>query len=70
MAIDQKLSDVLAALDKATNDIGARIDALTAKIGTGMSQADVDAVVSSLQAEVTRLNGLAADPANPVPPNP
>lgn len=70
MAISQQLADVLVALDTATNDIGARIDALTAKIGTGMSQADVDSVVSSLQNEVTRLNGLAADPNNPVPPNP
>lgn len=67
MAVSQAVQDVLAKLDKATNDIGAKLDALKGQINTGMSQADVDSVVSQIGAEADKLEGLASDPANPVP---
>ncbi len=70
MAIPQAVTDVLAALDKATTDVSNKIDALIAQIGTGMTQAEVDQVVSGLQAESDKLEKLAADPANPGPPTP
>lgn len=67
MATTEDVKAAVAAIDAATNAIAARLDALTAQIGTGMSQADVDAVASGLQAEVARLQGLGADPENPTP---
>lgn len=57
-------TDMDAALDKintATNDIAKDIENLKAMIGTGMSQADVDAVQARLDATVTQLEAIAAD---------
>lgn len=56
-----KLEDVISAINAATNDLATRIDRL---IGSStVSQAQL----TELTAIRDRLNGLAADPANPVP---
>lgn len=70
MAISKELQDAIAAIDAATNNVAARITDLSGQITTGMSQADVDAVVAQLNTEATKLNTIAADPNNPVPPTP
>lgn len=69
MAISKELQDAMAAIDDATNTVAARISDLSGQITTGMSQADVDAVVAQLNAEATKLNTIAADPNQPVPPS-
>lgn len=51
--------DALSArIDAATNAIATRIQALTDQIGTGMSQAEVDAVKAALGAEATKLEAM------------
>ena len=67
MAVSQAVIDALAKLDKATNDIAAKLQTLADQIKVGMTQADVDSVVGSINTEADKLEGLAADPANPVP---
>jgi len=69
MAISQALQDAMAKIDQATNTVAQRITDLSGQISTGMSQADVDAVVSQLNGEADKLNTIAADPNNPVPPS-
>lgn len=61
MALSQQMTDLLAAIDIATNGIAARLASLAA------ARPDDPALVAALQAEVTKLQSLAADPANPVP---
>lgn len=61
MALSQQMTDLLAAIDTATNGVAARLASLAA------ARPDDPALVAALQAEVTKLQGLAADPANPVP---
>lgn len=68
MAISKELQDALASIDSATNTVAARITDLSGQISTGMTDADVAAVVSQLNAEASKLNSIAADPNNPVPP--
>jgi len=70
MAISKELQDAMAAIDTATNTVAARITDLSSQISTGMTQADVDTVVAQLNSEATKLNTIAADPNNPVPPTP
>jgi hypothetical protein len=58
----------MGRIDAATTAIAAKLTALLAKIGTGMSDADVAEVTAGLEAEASKLEGIAADPDNPVPP--
>lgn len=95
MPTPSELSAAVAALNTATTSLGTgaaalataydalstRVFALSALISTRMSDADVAAVKTALDAETNRidngvvalnaiaeaLNGLAADPADPVP---
>lgn len=67
MAIPKTVEDALDLVDKATNDVAAEITDLSTQISTGMTQADVDAIVTRLTAQATKLEGIAANPANPVP---
>jgi hypothetical protein len=69
MASNDEIKKLLAAMDAATNAIAARIDALKASIppSGGLSADEAGAIRDSLGAEVAKLQGLAADPANPVP---
>jgi hypothetical protein len=55
----------LSDLDAATTEVADRIDALVGQLGN-LDQATADAIA----VETTRLRGLAADPANPVPADP
>lgn len=55
--------DAIVELNTATNDLAARIDVILS------NEANLDAnTASELRAVRDRLQGLAADPANPVPP--
>lgn len=55
-------SDAIAELNAETNSLAGRIDAILA------SQTSLDTgTATELRAVSTRLRGLAADPANPVP---
>ena len=67
MAIPQQMTDALAKIDTATTSLGAVVTGLRDKIKTGMSDADVAAVDAKLAAVATALEGIAADPADPVP---
>jgi hypothetical protein len=60
MASADTMKAALAAIDTATNNIAADVAALKAQIGTGMSQADVDAVQATLDATVSKLEAIAA----------
>jgi hypothetical protein len=70
MAVPQALTDALKKIDDDTTALAGVVKSLRDQIGTGMSQADVDAVKGSLDAVATRLEGIASDPANPIPPGP
>ena len=61
MAVDPKVAALITQFDDATNAIAARIQKL---IDAGGLNADSEA---ALQAEVTKLQALGADPANPIP---
>jgi multidrug resistance efflux pump len=63
----KEIKDAMARIDAATTAIAARLAKLVGQIGTGMSDADVAAVTAGLTAEATKLEGLGADPDNPVP---
>jgi septal ring factor EnvC (AmiA/AmiB activator) len=55
--------DAITELNTATNDLAARIDVILS------NEASLDAnTATELRAVRDRLQGLAADPANPVPP--
>jgi hypothetical protein len=53
-------SDAIAELNTETDNLAARIDGLLENVD--------DATASELRLVSARLKGLAADPANPVPP--
>jgi len=61
------MTATLAKIDAATDNIAADIKGLKALIVPGMSQADVDTVQTKLDATAARLEGIAADTADPVP---
>lgn len=67
MAIPQALTDALDKIDADTTALAAVVTDLRDKIKTGMTQADVDAVNAKLAEVATRLEGMASDPASPVP---
>lgn len=64
--IMSKTDDILNALNKATNDVAAEITKLKESLGSSIS-ADQAAQFDAIAA---RLEGLAADPQNPVPQTP
>lgn len=70
MAIPQALTDALAKLDTETTEIAAVVTQLRDAIKTGMTQADVDSVQSTLTALAERLDATAKDPNAPVPEGP
>lgn len=67
MAVSQEIKDSMARIDAATNTIAIRLQVLAEKINTSMSSADVQEVVTGLNATATQLEGLGHDPENPVP---
>lgn len=70
MAVPASLSAAISAINDDTNQLATVVTDLRSQIGVGMSQSDVDAVNAQLGAIATHLQGIAADPNNPVPPNP
>jgi len=61
---------LISQLDVATNKVADRIQVLIDKIGTGMSAAEVAEVKAARGQEVTDLETLGKDPADPVPAPP
>lgn len=70
MAVPQVLTDALDKINADTSALATVVQSLRDRIGTGMSQADVDAVKARLDEVATRLEGIASDPSQPVPPGP
>ncbi len=72
MAKIDDVNELLTKIDDETNQVAAEIQQLKDQIANsgGISAADADAVVAKLGALQTRLQGLAADPNNPVPAPP
>lgn len=70
MAIPQALTDALDKLNTETNEIAEYVKGLQDKISTSMSDEDVATVRNGLTAVSERLDGLAANPSNPVPESP
>jgi hypothetical protein len=70
LTMDQKMLDLLDAIDKETDAIATEVTDLRSQISGNMTPADVAAVDTRLQAISDRLTGIAADPAAPVPPAP
>jgi hypothetical protein len=70
MAIPQALTDALNKLNTETNEISEYVKGLKDKISTSMTAEEVASVTAGLDAVSTRLDGLAANPDNPVPPSP
>lgn len=60
MADVNTMKAALASIDTATNNIAEDIERIKSQIGTGMSQADVDAVQAVLDSTVTKLEAIAA----------
>lgn len=68
--IPQVLIDALDRLNTETNNIAAVVQSLRDRISTAMTQEDVDAVQNTIDAVVNRLQGIAADPNQPIPVDP
>lgn len=67
MALSQDFLDLSKKIDDATNAIASRIATLSGKVKNSMTDEEVAAVKTSLQAEVDKLQALGADSSNPVP---
>lgn len=66
MATLQQFQDELAKLDAATTAIATTLEDLKAQItNAGISAADEDAIVATLDAAITKLQGLGTPPAAP-----
>ena len=73
MVLKDELEALRVALNDATNQVAVRIDALKQQVmdllnnPNAITPADAATVEAGFQAEISRLTGLASDPANPVP---
>lgn len=81
-AATTQLGGVVTTVQTSVDGTATRVDALLAKLSTAPTPEEVAAFKDSMNAEVTRLNatsgtlgtiattlnGIAADPNNPVPP--
>lgn len=66
-AVPQSLTDVLASINTATDAVATKMTALRGQIKVSMTPTEVQGVQDQISALVTRLNGIAADPTDPVP---
>ena len=64
MALSQQTLDLLAQLDAATTGIATRLQTIA------NAHPDDAALQAALAPEIAKLQGLAADPSNPVPATP
>ena len=65
-----KADDLLALntrLNTATNEIASDLKALRDSLKGGLSAAEADKAIADLTPSIERLEGLGADPADPVP---
>jgi hypothetical protein len=69
IVMDQATTDLLKRLDDATNKIAAKLQALVDK-ATASGSATAAEIDAALSPEIAKLEGLASDPANPVPAAP
>jgi len=69
MAVSTETKAVLARIEQATSDLGVRVAAIQSQIGTGMTDADVAAVNSELGDIASKLDGMAKNPEQPLPPD-
>jgi len=70
MTVASNIQDLIAAMNTATNAIAARIAALIAQISGGLSASEAESVNAELTTLKTQLEGLGANPDNPVPEPP
>jgi hypothetical protein len=64
----EQFDALVARLNEATNKLAATLTDLRDKLAAGgMTKAEEDAAVASLDASIASLEALGADPANPVP---
>lgn len=68
LMISQELKDAMKAIDDATNSVASRITDLSGQITTAMTPAEVQQVVDQLNGEASKLQSIAANPEEPVPP--
>jgi hypothetical protein len=61
------LNEVISQIDLATNNLATRVRAIQDRLASGMSSEDVAAAQTELAAIAARLDGIAADPEQPVP---
>ncbi len=67
MALPADVQSKFDEIDVATTALGTEVTRLRDLVHTGMTAADVATVKDKLTAVATALNGIAADPDNPVP---
>lgn len=63
--MSHNVSEAIIALNNATNNVATEIAALRARLANGDPVTPGE--LAQLDSLATRLEGLAADPANPVP---
>ena len=68
MSLTSDLNAKMTALDEATDEIAADLEALRNQVAGGVTPADAEALVATLDMKIARLKELAKDPENPVPP--
>jgi hypothetical protein len=67
---NEQTKALIGRIDTATNGIAERIRRLKEVVKPGMTDAEVAEVNAGLEAEASRLEGIASDPDNPVPTEP
>lgn len=67
----EQFNQVLTRIDGATNNVANQLRALKDQVaGQGLSIEVEQSILGQLEAAATRLEGVGADPANPVPDEP
>lgn len=67
----EEFNALISALNDATNDVAAKLEALRAQLATAGLDATAEAAIfATLDAQVTKLKALGADPEVPVPVDP
>lgn len=64
----QEFNAVMKAIDDETNRIAAKVTDLLQQVASGgLTATEEAALLETAQAELAKLQGIAADPTNPVP---
>lgn len=64
--MDQETTAIIKRIDDATNKVATKLQALIDKANSAGTVTAAE-IRAALEPEVQRLEGLGADPANPVP---